>query len=354
MSDAKEKSVYPQSSVQKGPGVLNKSMPVCNKSDTPRFVQRFAYICLKTSKAMPPAIRYDTPQDYCAAIGIRTLHPLATVVRYAAMKAYSNPPGLCCGYYVVSLYCGDTSCGVRYGRNMYDYRDRALFFTAPGQVVTFTGHKEPYRPRASCIALLLHPDYFRGTDLAQNIGRHRLFSYEAHEALRPSLAEAACIRSCLDHIAAELARRPDSHTTRVVCAAVGLLLAYCDRLYDRQGAATRGGTDVVSRFETLLNDYFAPAPGCPRKLPSVKLFADRLHLSPDYLSCLVKKETGRNMQEHILRKLIETAKDRLCLCDKSISQIAYELGFDYPQHFTRLFKAKTGVTPSQYRKDFAE
>ena len=300
---------------------------------------------------MSEITRYETPWEYCGAIGIKPLHPLASVVDYSSVKEYRNPQGLCCGYYVVSLYCGDTDCGVRYGRNMYDYQDGTLFFTAPGQVLSFSNYGKAYQPKENCIALLFHPDFFRGTGLAKNISRYKFFSYEVHEALHLSETEIDDIRLCFHSIEKELKQRPDHHSTTIVCTAIELLLNYCNRFYDRQFITRHNAyMDVVSRFEMLLNDWFTSLQNGTQKLPTVKYFADKLNFSPDYLSCLIKKETGKNIQEHIHYKLIEAAKDCLCFNDKSISQIAYELGFEYPQHFTRLFKSKVGVTPSEYRQ----
>ena len=308
------------------------------------------FVLLHKSETMNEITRYETPWEYCAAIGIKSQHPLVSVIDYSCVKEYRNPRGLCCGYYVVSLYCGETDCGVRYGRNMYDYQDGTLFFTAPGQIVTFSNHRKAYQPKENCIALLFHPDYFRGTDLAKHIGRYKFFSYEVHEALHLSETEMEDIRICFHSIEQELKQRPDRHSATIVCTAIELLLNYCARFYDRQFITRHpANLDVVSRFETLLNDYFV-ARHSTDGLPTVKYFADKLNFSPDYLSCLVKKETGRNIQEHIHYKLMEVAKDCLCFNDKSISQIAYELGFEYPQHFSRLFKSKVGVTPSEYRQ----
>lgn len=317
-------------------------------------MRHFLFLCGK-GMAVTDITRYETPRDYCAAIGTKSLHPLVTVIDYSAVGRYSNPQGLCCGYYVVSLYCGDTDCGVRYGRNTYNYQDGTLFFTAPGQVVSFSTYGKAYKPHYNCIALLFHPDYLRGTGLAGNISRYRFFSYEVHEALRLTKTEIEDIRDCFHCIVKELRRRPDNHSATIVCTAIELLLNHCDRFYDRQYIARHNvGTDVLSRFETLLDDYFTTLPSDACGLPSVKYFAGKLNLSPDYLSCLIKKETGRNMQEHIHYKLMEAAKDRLCLSDRSISQIAYELGFAYPQHFSRLFKSKVGVTPGEYRQKAAK
>ena len=201
------------------------------------------------------------------------------------------------------------------------------------------------------MALLFHPDYIRGTNLAKNINCYKFFSYEVHEALYLSETELEDIHACFQHIEKELKKRPDDHSTTIICSAIELVLNYCDRFYNRQfTTCPNPNRDVLSRFERLLNNYFSVSQRSASGLPTVKYFADKLNFSPDYLSSLIKKETGLNVQEHIHYKLMETAKNHLCCSDKNISQIAYELGFEYPQHFSKLFKNKVGVTPSQYRQ----
>lgn len=295
-------------------------------------------------------IKCETPVEWCNRIRVKAYHPLVAVIDYARVKEYCNPQGLCCGYYVVSLYSGDTACGVKYGRNMYDYRDGTLFFTAPGQIVAFTEYGRVYQPEENCLSLLFHPDFIRGTALADKITGYRFFNYEVHEALHLSESEIEDVRRCFECIDKELKQRIDDHSTTIVCSAIELLLNYCTRFYDRQFITRHNSNlDTLSRFEALLNDYFSSAHEERKGLPTVKYFADKLNFSPDYLSSLLQKETGKNAQEHIQYRLIETAKDKLHQGDKTVSQIAYELGFEYPQYFSRLFKKKVGVSPNEYR-----
>ena len=295
-------------------------------------------------------IKCETPVEWCNRIGVKAYHPLVAVIDYASVKEYCNPKGLCSGFYIISLYCGETTCGVKYGRNMYDYRDGTLFFTAPGQVVTFTEYGQVYQPEENCLSLLFHPDFIRGTALADKISRYRFFNYEVHEALHLSDSEIEDVRRCFDCIDKELKQRIDGHSTTIVCSAIELLLNYCTRFYDRQFITRHNSNlDALSRFEVLLNDYFSSDNKERKGLPTVKFFADKLNFSPDYLSSLLQKETGKNAQEHIQYRLIETAKDKLHQGDKTVSQIAYELGFEYPQYFSRLFKKKVGVSPNEYK-----
>ena len=295
-------------------------------------------------------IKCETPIEWCDRIGVRAYNPLVSVIDYARVKEYCNPQGLWSGFYIISLYCGETTCGVKYGRNMYDYRDGTLFFTAPAQVVTFTEYGQVYQPEENCLSLLFHPDFIRGTALADKITRYRFFNYEVHEALHLSDSEIEDVRRCFDCIDKELKQRIDGHSTTIVCSAIELLLNYCTRFYDRQFITRHNSNlDALSRFESLLNEYFSSDNKERKRLPTVKYFADKLNFSPDYLSSLLQKETGKNAQEHIQYRLIETAKDKLHQGDKTVSQIAYELGFEYPQYFSRLFKKKVGVSPNEYK-----
>ena len=297
-------------------------------------------------------LRCETPAEWCARLGVEACNPLVAVIDYARIGAYSNPRRLCCGFYVVSLYCGDTTCEVRYGRDIYRYRDGSIFFTAPGQMLSFSDHGKIYQPEENCVTLLFHPDFIRGTYLAERMTSYRFFNYEVNEALRVSEDEMADIRLCLDSIDRELKRAGDAQTADIVASAIVLLLSYCTRFYERQFLPRGRGrnADLLSRFESLLNDYFSsPADDAKRCLPTVRYFADKLSLTPDYLSSLLQKATGRNARQHIQYRLIETAKDLLHHTDKTVSEIAYELGFEYPHYFSRLFRKKTGLTPAAYR-----
>ena len=234
---------------------------------------------------------------------------------------------------------------------MYDYSDGTLVFTSPGQTVVFQEYGEPFRPAEDNWAVMVHPDFIRGTALGHDIGNYVFFSYELHEALHLSEEEIGHVLGIFRHIERELRQRIDEHTPEIVCASIGLLLSYCRRFYDRQFKMRhRDNMDIVSRFEKLLRDYFHSDSLSKNGLPTVKYFADRLNLSSDYLTAVLQRETGMNTRKHIQNRMIETAKDKLALDERPISQIAYELGFEYPQYFTRLFKRQTGMTPAEYRR----
>lgn len=199
--------------------------------------------------------------------------------------------------------------------------------------------------------LVFHPDLIRGTSLGQEIKQYSFFSYSSNEALHLSEEERTIFRDCLDKIQQELTHPIDKHSKRLITRNIELLLDYCMRFYERQ-FVTRGkvNKDILTRFENLLDAYFQSDKPQTEGLPTVKYFADKVNLSPNYFGDLVKKETGRTAQEYIQNKLVAIAKEEILGSDKSVSEIAYQLGFQYPQHFTRIFKKSVGHTPSVYRE----
>ena len=252
------------------------------------------------------------------------------------------------GFYAVFLKeikCGD----MRYGRNFYDYQEGTLVFLAPGQIVGISNNGEVFQPKG--YALIFHPDLLRGTSLARKIHEYTFFSYESNEALHLSEQERRTFLECLHNIEEELQHSIDKHSKNLIVNNIELLLNYCMRFYDRQ-FITRSNInkDILTKFEHLLNDYFLSDKPQEIGLPSVQYCADQLHLSPNYFGDLIKKETGNSPQEHIQLKLIATAKERIFDTSKSISEVAYDLGFKYPQHFTRLFKKVVGCSPNEYRQ----
>ena len=198
--------------------------------------------------------------------------------------------------------------------------------------------------------LLFHPDLIRGTALGQEIRNYTFFSYEANEALHLSEDERQTIVDCLKKIEAELEHSIDKHSRRLITANIGVLLDYCLRFYDRQFVTrTPQNSDIIVRFERLLDEYFdGPLPQ-QEGLPSVKYFAEKVFLSPNYFGDMIRKQTGKTASEYIQTKVIERAKENLLSSDKTMSEIAYELGFQYPQHLSRMFKRVTGCTPNEFR-----
>jgi AraC family transcriptional activator of pobA len=199
-------------------------------------------------------------------------------------------------------------------------------------------------------ALVFHPDLLRGTSLGQHIHDYNFFSYQVNEALHISERERQIVLDSLAKISIELQQSIDKHSKRLIVSNIELFLNYCTRFYDRQFITRdHAHQGILERFESLLNDYFLSDKPQTIGLPSVSYCAGELHLSPNYFGDLIKKETGQSAQEYIQTKLIDVAKERIFDTTRSVSQIAYDLGFKYPQHFGRLFKQRVGHSPNEYR-----
>lgn len=250
------------------------------------------------------------------------------------------------------LYCivlKDVKCGdMKYGRNLYDYQEGTLVFISPGQFIDVENKVDYYQPMGH--ALVFHPDLLRGTGLGKIISDYNFFSYSTSEALHLSAKEQQLVLDLFAKINTELQRSIDKHSKRLIASNIELLLNYCDRFYDRQfitrDSANKG---VLEKFEDLLNGYFSSEKPYSIGLPSVAYCAGELNLSTNYFGDLVKKETGKSAQDYLQQKIIEVAKNKIFDSDKTVSEIAYELGFKYPQHFSRFFKQKVGQTPNEYR-----
>ena len=284
--------------------------------------------------------------EYNDLLGVETLHPLVSVIDLSKSRRIRHMRHTF-GFY--TLFLKEVRCGnLIYGRQYYDYQEGTIVAIAPGQVAGVEDNGEEFQPKGW--ALVFHPDLIRGTSLGRNIRSYSFFSYEANEALHLSEQERAIVVDCLHKIRTETEHAVDKHTRRLITANIELLLDYCVRFYERQFLTrSQVNSDLLIRFETLLDAYFSSDRPQSEGLPSVKYFAEQLHLSANYFGDLIKKETGRTAQDHIQLKLIDVAKERIFDVRKSVGEIAYELGFKYPQHFTRLFKKLTGLTPEAYR-----
>lgn len=295
---------------------------------------------------MEEIVRIDSIAQYNTMRGVATRHPLVSVIDVSI--AQPLPAGsFYFGLYVVGLK--ELNNGqLRYGRSHYDYQEDSLVFVAPGQVVGVQPGVEALVPKGWI--LLFHPDLINGTQLGKHMQDYSFFSYDVNEALHLSDKERSIVMDCFSRIGYELDQHIDKHSKRLIASSIELLLNYCIRFYDRQ-FITRDNANkgIMERFEALMKDYFLSEKPQQEGLPSVTYCAEALHLSPNYFGDLVKKETGRSAQEYIQSKVIDVAKERVFDRNKSVSEIAYELGFKYPQHFTRLFKQKTGITPNDYR-----
>lgn len=296
---------------------------------------------------MDKIIRLDTVDDYNKLFGFETRHPLVSVVDLK--DATRVPKRFTVNYGIYAVFLKDTRCGtLRYGRQKYDYQEGTVTSFAPGQVVE-TEMDENVKPAAR--GVLFHPDIIKGTSLGQEIRSYSFFSYSSNEALHLSLREREIFSDCLDKISLELDHSIDRLSKRLISRNIQLLLDYCLRFYERQfiTRAEANGT-VLSRFENLLDEYFENSSAQTEGLPTVRYFADKVCLSPNYFGDLIKKETGKTPQEYIQNKIIDLAKEMIIGTDKTVSEIAYELGFQYSQHFSRIFKKNVGCTPLEYRK----
>ena len=296
---------------------------------------------------MDKILNLDSVDLYNKLYGLETLNPLVSVIDLN--KATSSVDLIRFNYGVYALYLKlEKACDIKYGRQTYDYQEGTIVCFAPGQ----TAETNPTTDKVQVNAhgILFHPDLLRGTSLGKSIKKYTFFSYEVNEALHLSEEERSIVMDCLKIIRMELEHGVDKHSKTLLVNHIELLLNYCMRFYERQ-FITRGKTnrDVLTRFENLLDEYFESALAEQDGLPTVKYFADKLCLSSNYFGDMFKKETGKSPQEYIQEKVIELAKERISDTADTVSQIAYSLGFQYPQHFCRLFKKRVGYTPSEYR-----
>ena len=295
---------------------------------------------------MEHLIRFETISDYNAFNNNETLHPLVSVV-HMKKALPRKASSMYFGFYTVFLKevkCGD----LRYGKNTYDYQEGTLVFIAPGQVAGINSNGETYQPKG--YALVFHPDLIYGTSLGKQIKDYSFFGYQSNEALHVSERERKIVLDCFSKIEYELEHAIDKHSKNLIVSNIELFLNYCIRFYDRQ-FITRDNVHkgILERFENLLNEFFQSDKPQMVGLPSVAYCARELHLSAGYFGDLVKRETGKTAQEYIQLKVVDVAKEKIFDHSKSVSQIAFELGFKYPQHFTRYFKKIVGQSPNDYR-----
>lgn len=290
--------------------------------------------------------RFEAVSEYNAFNNNETLHPLVSVVDLSKASP-RQASSMYFGFYTVFLK--EVNCGdLRYGKNTYDYQEGTLVFIAPGQVISGDSSGETYQPKG--YALVFHSDLILGTPLGRHIQDYTFFGYQSNEALHLSERERKLVLDCFSKIEHELEHAIDKHSKMLIVSNVELLLNYCIRFYERQ-FITRDHVhkSILERFEHLLNAYFLSENPQIVGLPSVAYCATELNLSTNYFGDLIKKETGKSAQEYIQMKIIETAKEKIFDPGKTVNQIAYELGFKYPQHFTRFFKQRVGQSPNEYR-----
>ena len=266
--------------------------------------------------------RIDTVQQYCDLFEVEALHPLVSVVNCYEVQPIRHSKKL---YNIYAVLLKDTDCGtMNYGRSLYDYEKGSMLFIAPGQVMGSDDDGSLHQPAGW--ALMFHPELLRGTSLAHI--------------------------ECINNVAEELRHPIDKHSRSLIIDTMKLLLDRCIRFYDRQFITRENANnDLLARFELLLNNYYHSALPTSKGIPTVQYCADQLCLSTNYFSDLVKKETGMSAIKHIQQKIMDIAKERIMNTQKSISQISDEMGFQYPQHFTRWFKKMEGCTPNEYRNE---
>ena|SRR5436190_5143189 len=302
---------------------------------------------------MEKVFKFDAVAEYNSLNNHETLHPLVSVIDFSKSKPWSWPGGdsktIKVNYGLYCIFLKEVKCGnLKYGCSYYDYQEGSLVFISPGQIVEVEDFGQNFQPKG--YALLFHPDLIHGTSLGRYIRDYSFFGYQSNEALHLSERERKIVLDCFAKINYELEHAIDKHSKRLIVSNIEMALDYCVRFYDRQ-FITRDNVlkGILEKFESLLQKYFQSEKPQTLGLPSVAWCASELNLSANYFGDLIKKETGKTAQEYLQSKVIDVAKERIFDHSKSISQIANELGFKYPQHFTRLFKQRVGQSPNEYR-----
>ena len=290
--------------------------------------------------------RIDTVQQYCDLFGIEALHPLISIVDCDKMPPIPHGKRL---YNLYAVLLKDTECGaMSYGRSLYDYEKGTVLFASPGQVMGADDDGRLHKPAGW--ALIFHPELLRGTPIGRMLKDYTFFSYNSNEALHLSGHERSIFTDSIERLQEELKYPIDKYSHSLIIDNLKLLLDHCIRFYDRQFLTRQPmNSDLLARFETLLEDYFSSRKPATDGIPTVQYCADKLNLSTSYFSDLVKKETGVSALKHIQQKTLDVAKLRIMDTTKSVCEISYELGFSYPQHFSRWFKKLEGCTPNEYR-----
>ncbi|MBP3510623.1 MAG: helix-turn-helix transcriptional regulator [Prevotella sp.] len=292
-------------------------------------------------------IKLDTIEKYNRILGIKTLHPLVSVTDLSTLKDIKH-----CrkefGFYCI--YYKDLECGtIQYGRSKYDYQEGTMLFIAPGQIAGINDGGATPSPRG--YVLMFHPDLLYGTSLARRMKDYNFFSYDSNEALHMSEREKQIILNCFHEISAELEHAIDKHTKQIIASTIETMLNYCTRFYDRQFITREiPNRGILSRFEKTVHQWFESGKAREFGLPTVQMCASEACLSPNYFGDLIKKELGKTAQEYIRLYVIDRAKELIAENELNVSEIAYELGFKYPHHLTRVFKKVTGITPNEYRR----
>lgn len=291
-------------------------------------------------------IKADTIEQYNRFFGFETRHPLVGIVHFDSSVPQPTHR-MTLGFYALFLK-KTTGCIINYGKTVYDFDDETVVSFAPGQTVGI--HRLEDGPAPEAIGLLFHPDFLHRTSLGQKMKQYSFFSYASNEALHLSTEERIILQDYMEKIVRELQHPIDKFSKSLIISNIEVLLNYCMRFYERQFITREDmNNDALARFERLLDDYWDSGTAKQHGLPTVKYFADKICLSPNYFGDLVKSETGKTAQEYIQLKIVEMAKNAMLSSDLNTKQIADMLGFQQPQHFLRFFKREVGCTPKEYR-----
>ncbi|SEM32336.1 Helix-turn-helix domain-containing protein [Chryseobacterium taichungense] len=297
-------------------------------------------------------IRFISISESHQAFGLPApQHPLISLVHFNQDNPFNT--SMAPIYDVLSFYkitfITRNRGRLKYGRNYYDYDEGSMLFMAPNQLVGST----EYNSETYCYILLIHPDFLLGHPIARKIKQYSYFSYTSNEALHLSDSEREVILSVYRIMEQELNSRVDEFSQEVVIAQLELLLSYVNRFYKRQFITRKAvNNDILQRTETILDDYLNTQASLHRGLPTVQYLSDQLKISPGYLSDLLRSLIGQNAQQYIRGKVIEKAKERLTNTDLTVAEIAYELGFEHPQSFSKMFRVRTGLSPLEFRTSF--
>ena len=298
--------------------------------------------------------RIKTISQYHQEMGLpKPEHPLISVINMETIKhgPVDGPILLVFDFYSISLK-RNFNAKIKYGQQQYDFDEGIMFFISPGQVFGIEMEKGIPLKRSGWM-LLIHPDFLWNTPMAKSIKRYEYFDYSVHEALFLSEKEETVITGIMQNIQQEYHSNIDKFSQGVMIAQLELLLNYAERFYQRQFITRKKANhQILDRLEKLLKDYFDSEDLLKNGLPTVKYISEHLNLSPNYLRGLLKVLTGQSTQQHIHDKLIDKAKEKISTTNLSISEIAYELGFEHPQSFSKLFKTKTSFSPLEFRQSF--
>ena len=275
----------------------------------------------------------------------KPFHPLISVVDLEKVDRSHRKPGIRYRLNLYSVACKQIEGEFKYGRTSYDFFEGTLMFTAPNQILT-----PGLENKVKGWGIYIHPDFFHASSKGHKLTEYSFFGYDMHEALHISDSEKKVLEDCAGNIQREISHNLDGHSYNLILTNLELILSYSARFYDRQFLTrVHASKDVVERFERMLTEYFAQASLIESGVPDVGFFAARLNLSANYLSDLLKRYTGKSTYEHIQVKRVDKAKSLLWGTENSISEIAYDLGFEHPSHFTKVFKSKTGFSPRDFR-----